>query len=151
LLSKPAGPSRSSSRSTLLQGAVTTEAAFTTTVIICRARDAHLAVLDVAPDRAQEGRMRDLFEKMVAKHGLAIADARPNTNTSTASVAALTGREPDVVASQARLADLVLRCINMVTYFERLGVTGRDHPQPRGCTHAKEKSLRDRHHQRGAS
>lgn len=91
-----------------LQGTVTTEAAFTTAVMIARAWDAHLAVLDVAPDRTQEGRMRDLFEEMVAKHGLAIADAKPNADTATASFAALIGREPDVVAYQARLADLVV-------------------------------------------
>ena len=91
-----------------LQGAVTTEAAFTTAVMIARTWAAHLAVLDVAPDRTQEGRVRDLFEKMVAKHGLTVADATPNTNASTASFAALIGREPDLVAYQARLADVVV-------------------------------------------
>ena len=91
-----------------LQGAVTTEAAFSTAVMIARLWDAHLAVLEVASERAQEGRMRDLFERMVAKHGLAIADAKPSANTSTASFAALIGREPDVVAYQARLADVVV-------------------------------------------
>ena len=91
-----------------LQGAATIEAAFATAVMIARGWDAHLAVLDVAPDRAQEGRMRDLFEKMVAKHGLTVADAKPNANTSTVSFTALVGQEQDVVAYQARLADVVV-------------------------------------------
>jgi hypothetical protein len=73
--------------------------------MIARMWDAHLAVLEVAPDKAQEGRMRDLFERMVAKHDLTVAEAKSNANTTTVSFAALIGREPDVVAYRARLAD----------------------------------------------
>src|SRR5215472_1053458 len=89
-----------------LQAAITTEAAFTTAVIVAQMWDAHLAVLDVVPDRTQEGRLRDLFERMVAKHDLAITDAKPDAQTSTVSFMALIGREPDVVAFHARLADV---------------------------------------------
>jgi len=85
-----------------------TEAAFMTAVMIAQMWDAHLAVLDVVPDRTQKGRMRDLFERMVAKHGLAITDAKPDAQTSTVSFVALIGREPDVVAFHARLADVVV-------------------------------------------
>jgi len=91
-----------------LQGATTTEAAFTTAVMIARMWDAHLAVLDVVPDRKQEGRMRNLFERMVAQHGLAIVSSKPNANAPTASFTALIGREPEVVAYQARLVDTVI-------------------------------------------
>ena len=52
--------------------------------------------------------MRDLFERMAAKHGLTTTDAKPNAQTSTVSFVALIGREPDVVAFQARLADVVV-------------------------------------------
>jgi len=52
--------------------------------------------------------MRGLFEKLVTKHGLAMGDPGPNDNTCTTSFAALIGREPDVVAYQARLADVVV-------------------------------------------
>src|SRR5262249_23953038 len=49
-----------------------------------------------------------LFERMVAKHGLAITDAKPDAQNPTVSFVALIGREPDVVAFQARLADVVV-------------------------------------------
>jgi nucleotide-binding universal stress UspA family protein len=52
--------------------------------------------------------MRDLFEKMVKEHDLVIAEAKPDANASTVSFTALIGREPDVVAYQARLADVVV-------------------------------------------
>ena len=48
--------------------------------------------------------MRDLFERLTAEHGLAVAEARPNADEATASFAAVIGRDPDViVAHQARL------------------------------------------------
>jgi hypothetical protein len=91
-----------------LQAAMTTEAAYTTAVMVAQMWDAHLPVLDVVPDTTQEGRMRDLFERMVAKHGLAVTDAKPEAQTATVSFAALIGREPDVVAFQASMADVVV-------------------------------------------
>jgi nucleotide-binding universal stress UspA family protein len=91
-----------------LQAAATTEAAFSTAVMVARMWDAHLAVLHVATDRAREGSMRALFEKLVAEHGLPEAEVKPNGDTPTASFTALVGREPEVVAYQARLADVIV-------------------------------------------
>jgi hypothetical protein len=85
-----------------LQAAVTTDAAFTTAAMVARMWNAHLAVLHVAADRAQEDSMRALFERLVAERGLAVAEAKPSADTPSASFAALIGREPDVVAYQAR-------------------------------------------------
>jgi nucleotide-binding universal stress UspA family protein len=91
-----------------LQASVTTEAAFKTAVLVTRMWNAHLAVLHVTTDRAQESSMRALFERLVAEHGLVMADPKPDADISTASFAAVTGREPDIVAREARLADLVV-------------------------------------------
>lgn len=90
------------------QAAVTTEAAFRTAVLVTRMWDAHLVVLHVATDRTQESHMRALFEKLAVEHGLVMADPRPNTGMPTASFAALIGREAEIVAHQARLADVVV-------------------------------------------
>jgi hypothetical protein len=60
--------------------------------------------------------VRDLFERLTAEHGLAVAEARPDANEATASFAAVIGREPEViVAQQARLADLIVGHIRRVT------------------------------------
>jgi nucleotide-binding universal stress UspA family protein len=91
-----------------LQASVTTEAAFRTAVLITQMWNAHLVVLHVTTDRTEESPMRALFERLVAEHGLVEAAPKPNADISTASFAALVGREPDIVARQARLADLVV-------------------------------------------
>jgi nucleotide-binding universal stress UspA family protein len=90
-----------------LQAAATTEAAFATALMVARIWDAHLAVLHVGGDRAQEARMRDLFERLVAEHGLSVADEKI-LHAPNASFTALSGREAEVVAFQARLADIVV-------------------------------------------
>jgi nucleotide-binding universal stress UspA family protein len=70
---------------------------------------AHLAVLHTAVNRDGENAMRGPFERLAAEHGLAVAEARPGADEATVDIAAVIGREPDVVvAHQARLADLIV-------------------------------------------
>ena len=91
-----------------LQAVATAAAAFAAAAAIARSWGAHLAVLHVTANREQETAIRDLFGRLAAEHGLAVAEARVNADEPTASFAAVMGREPDVVAYQARLADLIV-------------------------------------------
>jgi nucleotide-binding universal stress UspA family protein len=91
-----------------LQTAATAEAAFSTAAIVSKMWGAHLAVLHVTADRKHASTVREVFEKLAAKHGLTVTAARPNADHPTASFAAIVGREPEVVAYQARLADLIV-------------------------------------------
>src|SRR5271165_5433142 len=91
-----------------LQTAITADAAFSTAAMVARLCSAHLAVLHVAADRNRENALRDVFERLTAANGLTVAEARPDADKPTASFAAVIGREADVVAYQARLADLIV-------------------------------------------
>ena len=119
-----------------LTGTAAGESALSTALTIARIWNAHVTALhvrvdsrDVAP-LAGEGlsgamieemmsatekesaerahAVRSMFERFVAQHGVAVAEARPNAGFATASFAAVTGREEDLVAQQARLADLTV-------------------------------------------
>ena len=57
-------------------------------------------------DRAHA--VRGMFDRFVAKHNVVLAEGRYGATTATASFAAVTGREEDLVAQQARLADLTV-------------------------------------------
>src|SRR5271167_3666529 len=84
-------------------------ARFSMAVMVAQLWCAHLAVLHAAASRDRESAVRDLFERLTAEHGLAVAEARPNADEATASFAAVIGRDPDViVAHQARLVDLIV-------------------------------------------
>ena len=91
-----------------LQAVTTAAAAFAAAAMIARSWGAHLAVLHITTDKEQESATRGLFGRLTAEHGLSVAEARPNAANSTASFAAVMGREPDIVAHQARLADLIV-------------------------------------------
>lgn len=91
-----------------LQTATTAEAAFSTAALVSRLWRAHLAVLHVAADKKQASAMREAFENLVATNGLTVTEATPSADRPTASFAAIAGREPEVVAYQARLADLIV-------------------------------------------
>src|SRR4051794_5459270 len=119
-----------------LTGTAAGEAALSTCLTIARSWNAHVTALhvrvdsrDVAP-LAGEGlsgamieemmsatekesserahAVRAMFERFVAEHGVTVSDARPCHGGATASFAAVTGREEDLVAQQARLADLTV-------------------------------------------
>ncbi len=119
-----------------LTGTAAGEAALATALSAARIWNAHVTALhvrvdsrDVAPlageglsgamieemmsatekeshDRAHA--VRAMFERFVAAQGVTVADARVGHDGPTASFATVTGREEDLVAQQARLADLTI-------------------------------------------
>jgi nucleotide-binding universal stress UspA family protein len=119
-----------------LTGTESGEAALSTALLIARVWNAHVTALhvrvdarDVAPlageglsgamieemmsatekesgDRAHA--VRAMFERFVAEHQVSVTDARPGAPGASANFAAITGREEDLVAQQARLADLTV-------------------------------------------
>jgi len=92
-----------------LQLATTVAATFSTAVMVTRTWRAHLAVVYAAANRDRESTVRGVFDRLTAEHGLAVAEARPDAEAATASLAVVIGREPDIaIAHQARLADLIV-------------------------------------------
>ena len=119
-----------------LTGTAAGEAALATALTVARIFKAHVTALhvrvdsrDVAPlageglsgamieemmtatekessDRAHA--VRHMFERFVAQQNVTVCDARPRTEMATASFASVTGREEDLVAQLARLADLTV-------------------------------------------
>src|SRR4051812_35287288 len=119
-----------------LTGTAAGEAALATALMIARRYNAHVLALhvridsrDVAPlageglsgamieemmsatekessDRAHA--VRSLFERFVAEQNVPVTEPRHGIGSATASFAAVTGREEDLVAQQARLADLTV-------------------------------------------
>ena len=119
-----------------LTGTAAGEAALATALTVARRWDAHVLALhvrvdsrDVAPlageglsgamieemmsatekessDRAHA--VRSMFERFVARHNVVVQEAHWGSDHATASFAAVTGREEDIVAQQARLADLTV-------------------------------------------
>jgi nucleotide-binding universal stress UspA family protein len=49
-----------------------------------------------------------MFERFVTRHQVVVQEAHPGLDHATASFAAVTGREEDIVAQQARLADVTV-------------------------------------------
>ncbi|HVZ07735.1 universal stress protein [Rhodopila sp.] len=119
-----------------LTGTAAGEAALATALMIARRWNAHMLALhvrvdsrDVAP-LAGEGlsgamieemmsatekesserahAVRTMFEHFVARHNVAVQEAHSLLDHPTASFAAVMGREEDIVAQQARLADLTV-------------------------------------------
>ena len=119
-----------------LTGTAAGEAALSTCLMIARRWNAHVTALhvrvdsrDVAPVAGEglSGAMieemmsatekesserahavRSMFDRFVAQHDVILSEARPGTDAATASFASVTGREEDLVAQQARLADLTV-------------------------------------------
>ncbi|MBN9507945.1 MAG: universal stress protein [Alphaproteobacteria bacterium] len=119
-----------------LTGTAAGEAALATALSIARLWSAHVLALhvrvdsrDVAPlageglsgamieemmtatereslSRAQA--VRTLFENFVAAHQVRVGEPAPGEHVATASFAAVTGREEDLVAQQSRVADLTV-------------------------------------------
>ena len=119
-----------------LTGTAAGEAALATSLMIARRWNAHVLALhvrvdsrDVAP-LAGEGlsgamieemmsatekesaerahAVRSMFEQFVTRHNVIVQEAHGVLDHPTASFAAVTGREEDIVAQQARLADLTV-------------------------------------------
>ncbi len=119
-----------------LTGSVAGEAALAAGLTVARIWNAHLTTLhvrmdsrDVAPlageglsgamieemmvatekeSAARAQAVRAMFRRIVADLGVTMQEARAGAGFATASFAAVTGREDDVVAQQARLADLTI-------------------------------------------
>ena len=91
-----------------LQATDTARAAFATAVLVARLWGAHLAVLHVVANSNRGSTLHGLFRRLTEEHGLPIAEARPGSDAPTASFTAVAGRESDIVAHQARLADLIV-------------------------------------------
>jgi nucleotide-binding universal stress UspA family protein len=119
-----------------LTGTAAGEAALSTALIIARLWDAHVTALhvrvdsrDVAPlageglsgamieemmaatERESNERahaVRAMFDRFVAQHEVSIAEPHGSRRGPSASFASVTGREEDLVAQQARLADLTV-------------------------------------------
>src|ERR1700731_2012873 len=119
-----------------LTGTATGEAALVTALKVAQLWNAHVTALhvrvdsrDVAPlageglsgamieemmsatekessDRAHA--VRSMFERFVARHDVVVQEAHFGLDHATASFAAVTGREEDIVAQQARLAELTV-------------------------------------------
>ncbi len=119
-----------------LTGTAAGEAALATALMVANKWNAHVTALhvrvdsrDVAPlageglsgamieemmsateressDRAQA--VRAMFERFVTAQGVVVGEGKFGSPTATASFASITGREEDLVAQQARLADLTV-------------------------------------------
>ena len=119
-----------------LTGTAAGEAALATALTVARLWNAHVMALhvrvdsrDVAPlageglsgamieemmsatekesaDRAHA--VRAMFDRFVAQHQVSVVEPRHGAGQATASFATVTGREEDLVAQQARLADLTI-------------------------------------------
>jgi nucleotide-binding universal stress UspA family protein len=119
-----------------LTGTAAGESALATALTIARRWNAHVLALhvrvdsrDVAPlageglsgamieemmsateresnDRAHA--VRSMFERFVVRHDVVVQEPHARSDHATASFASVTGREEDIVAQQARLADLTV-------------------------------------------
>lgn len=120
----------------LTSAARDSEAALATALLVARQWNAHLLALhvrvdsrDVAPlageglsgamieemmevTEAESGAraraVRALFDRFMATHAIRLGEPAPGAQEPTASFAVITGREEDLVAQQARLADLTV-------------------------------------------
>jgi nucleotide-binding universal stress UspA family protein len=91
-----------------LQTATTAQAAFSTAVIVARLWCAHLVVLHVTGDKSRGNTVRDIFTKLVSENNLTVADQEPDADKPTVSFSVAVGKEAEIVAQQARLADLIV-------------------------------------------
>jgi nucleotide-binding universal stress UspA family protein len=91
-----------------LIGTAGAEAALSTAFLIAGQWTAHMAVLHVAADARHTHPLRVLTHRFLAERHVTIADARAQPGTLSASFNSVTGRAQDLVAEQARIADLTV-------------------------------------------
>lgn len=92
-----------------LQAVATAEAALLTAIAVAKLWDAHLAVLHVETERNHgASAVREIFDKLVAQSDIAVTEPRSGAGRPTAGFAVASGNEPEIVAFQARLADLTI-------------------------------------------
>jgi nucleotide-binding universal stress UspA family protein len=85
-----------------------TPAALSTALLVAERWTAHVAVLHVAADARHTHPLRVLTHRFLAERQVPIGDARADAGMVTASFTSLTGRAQDLVAEQARIADLTI-------------------------------------------
>jgi nucleotide-binding universal stress UspA family protein len=91
-----------------LQTANTAEAVCSTAALTARMWAAHVAVLHVGSNKDRANSLRDQVTRVLAQHGLAVTDTEPDGTLPKATFTVVTGQEPEIVAQQARLTDLVV-------------------------------------------
>jgi nucleotide-binding universal stress UspA family protein len=119
-----------------LSSVVAGEAAFSAALVVARVWNAHISAVhvrvdsrDVAPlageglsgamieemmtatekeSAARAGLVHAMFHRYVTEQNIPIGEARPGLDRPTASFAAVIGREEELIAQQARLADLTV-------------------------------------------
>jgi nucleotide-binding universal stress UspA family protein len=91
-----------------VQTTTSAKAAFSTAVIVARLWSAHLAVLHVTADKSRGNTMRDIFTQLAGENDLAVAEPKAGADKPTASLSVTVGKEAEIVAHQARLADLIV-------------------------------------------
>ena len=91
-----------------LQTANTAESVCSTAALTARMWAAHLAVLHVGSNKDRANSLRDQVTRVLAQHGLAVTDTEPDSTLPKATFTVVTGQEPEIVAQQARLTDLVV-------------------------------------------
>ena len=92
-----------------LQTAATAETALTTAIAVAKTWNAHLAVLHVeAGKQSSASDIRPTFDKMMLQSDTAVSEPNAAAGGATASFAVASGSEAEIVAFQARLADLTV-------------------------------------------
>jgi hypothetical protein len=92
-----------------LQSVATAEAALLTAIAVAKLWEAHLAVLHVETERNRgASAVREVFDRLVRPSGIAIREPQRDSGRPTAGFAVASGNEPEIVAYQARLADLTI-------------------------------------------
>lgn len=91
-----------------LQSTATAEPALIAALMAARLWRAHLAVLHVAVDRSRDSAVRALFDRFAAAQDIILAAPGAQAAQPSISFTSVAGREADMVAWQARLADLTV-------------------------------------------
>src|SRR5579862_7486114 len=92
-----------------LQTAATAETALMTAIAIAKIWHAHLAVLHVETGKQSSASdIRPTFDKMMLQSEIAVSEPIAAAGRATAHFAVASGSEPEIVAFQARLADLTV-------------------------------------------
>ena len=92
-----------------LTATVAGEAALATALMIANRWNAHLMALHVQVKSGGRAHVaRSMFEQAAARQNVPVQEAQTERAYASASFASVTGREEEVVAQQARLADLTV-------------------------------------------
>jgi nucleotide-binding universal stress UspA family protein len=92
-----------------LTGTNPSEEALATALMIANRWSAHVVALHIRRDSSDRAdAVRSLFEQLVTRQNVPVQETYAGSGHASASFTVVTGREADVVAQQARLADLTV-------------------------------------------